>query len=387
MISLKRAGIAGAIASAVALMGAALPAQAVTAPAWRQVFSKHYGPSTDYSAFNAVVATGKTAAWAFGGTDQSGGSGNMQKPVVVGTTNGTTWTAATLPSGLTGWFEAASAPAPNDIWAVTFSGGSVVHYDGQHWKLAHHIAGAGELTGVTALSPTNVWVFGGPGEDNGLGTWHYNGAMWTQVKTGVGAALEYGSALSAHDIWAIGSSAAPEDIVTRYNGSSWQPASTTGLPSGQWQFTAIRAFSDSNVWVTADLFTNNANTTSLLHFNGSKWTVYPLPWAAPSGGSNFLKFTLAPDGAGGLWFMGGVDQSGPGNDFSQTFYVIHRTASGSWTRTVTGSFKDTSSGFSPTGADLGGLASIPGTKSLWGAGFTESKTVGGNAVIWAYGAV
>jgi hypothetical protein len=387
MLTMRRAGIAAALASAVALTGAALPAQAATTPTWRQVYSKHLGPPADYSGLNAVVATGKASAWTFGGSDESGGDGTQQKPLILGTTNGKTWTAATLPSGLTSYFTAASAPAANDIWAATFWGGWVVHYDGHHWKLAHHFTGAGQITAVTAFSASNVWVFGGPGAYPGLGAWHYNGSTWTQVKATLGGGVSSASALSAKDIWAVGASAqAPDAIVERYNGTSWKEASTKGFPTGQWQLTAIRAVSDSNVWVTATEYKNSSNVPYLLHYNGTKWSTYALPWAVSKGNSSDLR-SIALDGAGGLWFTGDAIQSGPGDDFATTSYVVHRTASGSWQRIATGSTKDVPPKFTTTGAGLGDLALIPGTKSLWGAGASQSKTTGGNAVIWAYGTV
>jgi len=39
---------------------------------------------------------------------------------------------------------------------------------------------------VTALGPDDVWVFGGPGADPGVGTWHFNGHSWTQITSAPG---------------------------------------------------------------------------------------------------------------------------------------------------------------------------------------------------------
>ena len=382
---MKRAGIAGAIASAVALIGTALPAQAATTPGWRQVYTHHFGASTSASVLTSVVATGKTTAWAVGGEYVSSSSGTVDKPLIVGTTDGKHWNAATLPSGLTGIFYSVSAPAANDIWAVTIDSGELVHYDGHHWTLAHHFSGNGELTGVTALSSNNVWVFGGGGANPGLGTWHYDGAHWTESKTGYAVGLEYASALSAKDIWAIGGTQAPESAVERYNGAKWLPVSTKGLPAGQWQFSGIRAVSDTDVWAIATLYTNNSNVPYLLGYNGSSWKTYKLPWSVTSGNSSDI-LSLASDGAGGMWFTNGTVQNGPGNDFTSTFYLVHRTAGGAWTRQKTGETKFTTT-MSESGTSLHGLALIPGTKSLWAAGFDLSTTTGASTSIWADGNV
>jgi len=58
----------------------------------------------------------------------------------------------------------------------------VLHWNGVRWTVPLRLKQSGyhaDFTGVTALSPSNVWVFGG--EQNGLtdlvgfGTWHFNG--------------------------------------------------------------------------------------------------------------------------------------------------------------------------------------------------------------------
>lgn len=382
MQTLKRAGIAGLIASAAVLAGSILPAHAAT-PGWRQVYSHHYGAAANFPTYAAVAALTPTNAWVFGGTDASHGDGN-QVPVILHW-NGKAWTGSGEPAGLTGAITSVSAPAANDIWAVTGAGGWIVHYDGRAWRVSKHITGFGQLTGVTAFSPTNVWVFGGPGADPGLGTWHFNGTTWTHVTTGLAVGLVQASAVSARDIWGIGSTTGPDDAIERYNGSAWTQV-TKSLPPGQWGFTGIWASSDKNVWVTANLNSGNSSVWYLLHYNGSTWAKSTLPWAVTSGNIGLLA-TPTPDGAGGLWFVGFTMHNGPGNDFTRTLYVVHRSASGTWGRVKTGSFIDTNSTFTPSGAELDGLALIPGTRSLWGVGFTELPTTGGNAVVWAYGAV
>ena len=70
----------GAALAAVAIgtlaFGASASASASVKPAaspgWRQVYSKHYGAANGYSGYNAVVATSKSSAWAFGGSNVAG---------------------------------------------------------------------------------------------------------------------------------------------------------------------------------------------------------------------------------------------------------------------------------------------------------------------------
>ena len=150
--------------------------------------------------------------------------------------NGRSWGGSNLPSQVNQRIQAASAPAANDVWAVTFNGGYVLHYNGQSWSVAHQLpvkAAQGDLdldtTDVVAFSAKDVWVFGGSGFGPGEGTWHYNGSTWTQ-QTGTAADLALAGATSSSSIWALGGSGVPAaDAVVHYNGKSWQAEGSSAL--------------------------------------------------------------------------------------------------------------------------------------------------------------
>jgi hypothetical protein len=353
-ITFRRAGAVCAAAATAVIIGGIVPAQAATSPGWRQVHSQHYGPANDYSIYFAVVATAKNSAWVLGGSDESGGNGTSQHPVATHW-NGKSWGGYVMPSGAGDSVIAASAPSTSDIWAVTEFTGDVLHWNGSRWTVAKHLPGAGELTGVTALSATNVWVFGGGGAYGGLGTWHYNGKSWQQWK-GSAAGLERASALSANSIWAVGSSTAPDTTIQHFNGKTWQTVSAKAL-SGL-QFMGIRAFSSTNIWATA-VTQGGIQPAYLVHYNGASWTRIKVPWSIQVN-------SPVSDGHGGLWLTGISVSNGQS-------YVVHRTSSGAWSRTA-------------VSAGLQGLALIPGTTSLWAVGNKLTSTAS-DAVIWAYGSV
>jgi hypothetical protein len=96
----------------------------------------------------------------------------------------------------------------------------------------------------------------------------------------------------------------------------------------------------------------------LVHFNGTHWTRFVVPWKVD-------VYHIAADGHGGLW----LNALGTNNQA----FVVHRTASGRWSRTAISTF-------------LPDLALIPGTASLWGVGLA-AKGTGGDAVIWADGRI
>jgi hypothetical protein len=145
----------------------------------------------------------------------------------------------------------AAAAAAKDIWAVAGQTGYLVHFNGSAWSVAKTFTSGLSATGVTAFSPTNVWVFGRTGFGPGLGTWHLHGTTWTQV-TGLGGSVTKASALSASDIWAIGSKVNPQDAIVRYQGSGRQRVTSAALSSAQ--FNNILAASDGRggLWMTAE---------------------------------------------------------------------------------------------------------------------------------------
>jgi streptogramin lyase len=160
-------------------------------------------------------------------------------------------------------------------------------------------------------------------------------------------------------MWAIGAdSVAPDDILVRYNGTSWQQVTSTALAG--LQFGSILALSDSNVWVTAAV--GGGRLQHLLHFDGHSWTSLPVP-------SGVQLRAVAPDGHGGLWFS--AERS-----TSQAPIAEHRSGTGTW-----------SSHPLPSGAGQAfGIAPIPGTTSLWASGYLDTNGgTGSDAVVWGYG--
>jgi hypothetical protein len=345
------------ISGAILLIGTALPAQAA-APGWRQMFSKHYGPASSRPFFDAVVASSAHDAWALGGTTGNDGDGPMGTPVAEHW-NGKAWSQYNLPRGVADHIIAASAPAGNDIWAVTQFGGYILHWNGKAWSLAKRLPAARgplapQLTGVVALSAKNVWVFGGSGETVGWGTWHYNGKSWT-LGGGYSEDISNGSAVSAASIWAIGGLSAPQSQIVHYTGT-WKPVTSRTL-SGL-SFGSIQAFNATDVWATAVPVSTNA-PSYLVHYNGRVWSKVKVPWNVGVGWSPVVS-----DGHGGLWLSSGsVSQN----------WEVHRTAKGAWGRNA-------------VGVPLTGLANVPGTGALLGAGAFDGK-ITHDAVVWAYGAV
>ncbi|MGO8885692.1 MAG: hypothetical protein ACLPUO_20530 [Streptosporangiaceae bacterium] len=350
---------ATAIALAAGLLAAGLSAQAATTASWRVVASHHYGTSQEYNGLFSVVAPGRRDAWAFGGRSLAGAAGDVP---VAEHWNGRRWRTAALPRGLSDEIVAASAPAPNDIWTVSRVGGYVLHWNGTQWSVAKRWPESEnlprQLTGVTALGPGNVWVFGGSGAYPGLGTWHLRGGRWTRVTTRAGTNLGRASALSPRGIWAIGGNASgPQDVIAHYNGAAWRTLTSPVLQGVQ--FSYLAALSRGSVWATGSTYRMHRTTPWLGHLTGHRWSRVRVPWRVDPG-------ALSPDGRGGLW-IAAQDIRG-----SQA-WALHLSRSGQWSRLP----------LSRTGL-VPGLALIPGTTSLFASGVLPTRT-GADAAIWAYG--
>jgi hypothetical protein len=349
MVMLAASGLS-AVALAATMAG---PAQAAGSAGWRVAYRHHYGAAANYGSYFSVIAPGKSDAWAFGTANEA-----RNGPPRAVRWNGRHWRFAALPAGLTYAVGAASAVSRSDIWAVSQFGQYVLHWNGTKWSVAKRWKGTGLLlTGVTALSRTNVWVFGTSGEGPGLGTWHYNGRTWKHI-TGIGGTIVSASAVSARRIWAVGSTAkGPNDVIVRYNGTRWRQTSVHA-PKGE-VFASVLAISRTDVWADS-VSTDSPRHGHLLKWNGKSWRSLEIPWQADPG-------PLVSDGHGGLWVQaeGGAQP---------TTWMLHRTRSGTWTRTRI------SSGH----IAIWDLARVPGSDLVLGAGEIATK-VSSDAAVYAHG--
>ena len=193
-------------------------AQAAREPLWPATVTRHYGAPADASGYSAVIALSRTDAWAFGGTNP-GGAG---APVAL-QWNGQSWRSWPLPAGLRDFIGDASASSATDIWAVSYAGGYVLHWDGHRWLVAKRWRHHAVLSGVTALSPADVWTFGTTADGiPGLGTWHFDGRSWSRPG-GIAQDIYRASAVTPDDIWAVAATR-QGGFIEHYDGRSWQRA-------------------------------------------------------------------------------------------------------------------------------------------------------------------
>jgi hypothetical protein len=351
-----RTVLLGTAATAALAVASAVPAQAAGSAGWH--VARRLAVHGAYAQYTSVAAAGGHA-WAAGGYGVAGyGSPSAAY------WNGSRWSATSFPSAAVGEIQAVSADSPGDAWAVC--AGDVLHWhDGRWtvartWNLSQGPPGPYK-SGISAFSPTDVWVFGGSSYGNG--TWHLHGRTWTKV-TGPGASIFTASAVSATDMWAIGGASADE--ILRYAGGGWHHVASPVL-SGL-EFGGIYASSASSVWVTATV--SGTTGLQLLHLRGDTWTSYRIPWTLALSAVNPENFPFAPvgpDGRGGLW-LSGYSSTTSGN------WLLHVSESGAWSRVALHA------------GIVRSIAAIPGTTSLVAAGLTSLPSGDADGLVWAYGA-
>jgi hypothetical protein len=351
-MSVKAMGMAAGVAGVLAFVGTA------AAPSWHIVKSVHTAAVEE---FTAVVATGKTTAWAFSGNE-------LDSPPTpeAWQRNGSRWARESFPGKTNEEVVAAGATSPSDVWAFTdigFKSSRVLHYNGHRWSVATTFQAP--IGGADVLAGNDVWVFGWNGDNQQqLGAWHYNGHAWTRVAKNI----DGGSALSAANVWGFSGT-----NIDHYNGRAWSSTSVKSLlppkaPLSHPSVTGIYAQSADSVYAVGNgesTVFNAGGPLVILHYNGHAWKKVA---EGEYGYGNLFSQQIAPDGRGGFWLPMPGTVGGPS-------YIVHYSG---------GTLTPARLPVSATVINIVAVASIPGTSQALAAGFTWITHGGSIAVILQY---
>jgi hypothetical protein len=210
-----------------------------------------------------------------------------------------------------------------DAWAVGLGNSTslnagrplIEHWNGRRWSLVPSPdpgPGFVQLSGVSAVSATDVWAVGA--RNGHTFTAHWNGSSWQIVPSPDGARpssrLLAVAAIAPDDVWAVGSTdgASQSDVlVEHWDGSAW---SVVAAPDGalpQSVLTDVAALSPGAVvavgFTVDPLLVNHRTLTE--YFNGTSWSVVPSPNPSPE-----YNVTAGVGGlAGGdVWAVGNADE-------------------------------------------------------------------------------
>ena len=336
----------------------ATPASAHTrhAQTWQVVPS----PSTPaaYNWFNGVAAFSTNDVWAVG---QAQYYPSPLEPLVEHW-NGTAWNIAPTPSTGTenGFNAVATIPGTHDLWAVG-TGGLAELWNGTEWKIIPTApVNSPSFSGVVALSATDAWAVGTFSGQIPYAPLveHWNGKKWSQIPVpylqgSIGSFLNGITALSATDLWAVGtddkgSSAPLSTLVEHWNGKNWKLVSAPSPGPSQNGLNSVTRIPNTNhLWAVG----HTEDQSLIEYWNGKKWGVVSAPVVSVS---SELSGVIALS-AKSAWVVGSYID-GQGNHYTLTEH---------WNGTA---WKVVSSPNVTTYSFLNKLARVPGTDTLWAVG-------------------
>src|SRR6266702_2731038 len=259
-----------------------------------------------FKALNAVVEVSARDIWAVGT------SFNLSNPVeqtLIEHWDGTAWSIVASPNPTTTndtILNGVAEVSANNVWAVggspSSTGTLVEHWNGKQWSIVPSANPAGSTGGfldaVTEVSARDIWAVGTSNESSGSGqtlTEHWNGRNWTLVPSphpaGSSDTVLNGVAeVSAHEIWAVGSSSG-QTLTEHWDGKQWSIVPSPNQSSRD-LFKGVTAISAHNVWAVGGYFITVGDTaieqTLIEHWDGTRWSIVPSP-NAPGSTNNSLN--------------------------------------------------------------------------------------------------
>lgn len=163
--------------------------------------------------------------------------------------------------------------AANDLWAVSGSNGTVLHWDGTRWEVSTTGSGSALYGVYVANSPRYIYVVG----SNGYIARSTDGTTWTPQTTGVTNLLFAIHGVSGSTLFATGSNGA---LLRSYNGTSWTNVNNvmtypTSPTSGDTFYSVY--YSSGRAWVVG-------SNTAAYYFEdfGGRWQRVAVPASVPS---------------------------------------------------------------------------------------------------------
>jgi hypothetical protein len=378
---LSRIGkISGGIAIGTAVLLAASPALA--ASGWNTVPIPPTGVNANLT---GVTSTSDSDAWAVGSELGRAGT-TVGAKVLIDHWNGTAWSQVTTPATPqnTATLASVSASSPADAWAVGRDSNARsnfqplgLHWNGTAWSVSPSLASAlgGQLgVGVTDISPTDAYAIGGHlgSAHNGLVA-RWDGTAWSQVtvplpqNNNMLSDLDAISASGPDNVWIVGTfqeEITPTDFPDEtyslhWNGTAWSivpmPLEPGTNPNEFFHFNAIEANSPTDVWAVGDQGVIDGATSTLIeHFNGTAWSIVPSPSAG--NGATLTGVTTA-SAANSVWAVGGDEIPG-----TTTF----QTLTEHWDGTAWSVVPSPNAGSTTT--FLSGVATTPGASIVQAVG-------------------
>jgi len=369
----RRAAFTVAAAGSALILGAG---SALAASGWTVVTAP---PTGQNATLEGVATVSDSDAWAVG--FHSGAAfTNIGAKVLIDNWNGTAWSLVATPTtpGNTALLNAVSASSATDAWAVGRSqnnksilGGLALHWNGTAWSVSSSFSGAlgAYAVGVADISPTDAYAIGNNSTIPRGHLAQWNGTTWSSVTVPLPPNAPTNTTLNAisadgpNDVWAVGTylDSVNEQFETfsiHFNGTAWSVVPMPMSPSGtSFDFNAIKANSATDVWAVGESGTVDANndTTFIEHFNGTAWSVVPSP---SPGATAVLDGVTTSNAANDVWAVGFFTPAGS---------VDPQTLTLNWNGTAWSVVASPN----PASFDtLNSVATNPGAAIVWAVGAT-----------------
>jgi hypothetical protein len=303
---------------------------------WNQVDSSNR--ASGYNVLHAVKAIAPDDIWAVGfSAPYSSGYTAAQAKTLIQHWDGTQWSVVPSPAvmddrGSHLW--ALSALAPNDVWAVgdhlfyQYPNGVIVsplalHWDGNAWNVVPGLDDkywGKSFAGVAAISANDVWAVGSTAPpynvaDSVAIMAHWDGQQWSRNSVGDpnrATHLTGVAALASDNVWAVGFTAPTygstyETFITHWDGKQWTRVSSPSLGTDNNHLRAVTAISPGDIWAVGYASMGGAGQALALHWDGTQWSIVPTPAV---GESNYFigmdAFSSSDVWAVGNYIVGGV---------------------------------------------------------------------------------
>ncbi|HEX6483729.1 MAG TPA: hypothetical protein VF043_33195 [Ktedonobacteraceae bacterium] len=220
------------------------------------------------------------------------------------------------------------------------------------------------LSGVAAVSANDIWAVGSSGNQRlGGGQTvieHWDGSQWQIVTSpspgSIYNALYGVTAASASDVWAVGydvnTTGVTQTLIEHWNGASWSVVKSPSPASANNELFGVAAVSASDIWAVGFIANNTATgpvqQTLIEHWNGAHWNVVQ----SPSPGSSPVLNGVADVSATDVWAVGN-------SGFNQT--LIEHWNGSRWSAVTSPS--------PGSGDDLRAVA-VVSASDVWAAGYT-----------------
>ncbi len=127
----------------------------------------------------------------------------------------------------------------------------------------------GYLASVSAVSANDVWAVGSVHSDGVIN--HWNGMEWRQTivqDTNLAAV----SASAADDVWAVGTSeSGQQTVIEHWDGHAWSSIDPPQVGVST-RIRSVVSLSTTDVWVVGSYFTGSRTKVLTAHWDGTSWT-------------------------------------------------------------------------------------------------------------------